>query len=84
MKKIKLFPALMMMATVLASEAAAARSARVAPPDCALDAQRSIARRHGLHEAVDNSLSLKIYDDPKLAQEADDAFDACIRHRLVP
>jgi hypothetical protein len=48
-------------------------------PDCALEAQRSVARRHHLRAASDESLSLRIYSDPRLAQEADDAFDACVR-----
>lgn len=51
------------------------------PPDCALEAQQGVARRHGLHDGGNNSLSLKIYADPKLAQEADDAFDACVRRQ---
>jgi hypothetical protein len=56
-------------------------AARAGVTDCALESQRAVARRHRLAAATDNSLSLKIYADPRLAQEADDAFDACIRRQ---
>lgn len=76
-----------MTALVLTSPARALTAAMRGPaPDCALEAQRAVARRHGLRETPEdtrrnNSLSLRIYADPKLAQEADDAFDACVRRQ---
>lgn len=79
---MKLFLILTMTATMLASPAEAKRPSRDAPPDCALEAQHSVARRHGLRETAHNTLPSKIYADPRLAQEADDAFDACVRRQL--
>lgn len=72
------------MACGVAVPALAGVAARRSPlPDCALEAQRSVARRHGLRAAADESLSLRIYGDPRLAQEADDAFDACVRRQAA-
>lgn len=85
--KMYMFQLFVMIVLVLASPAQALTSAVRGPtPDCALEAQRAVARRHGLRETPEdarrnNSLSLRIYADPKLAQEADDAFDACVRRQ---
>lgn len=85
--KILKFPLFAMTVLILASPAQALTSAMRGPtPDCTLEAQRTVARRHGLRETPadasrNNSLSLRIYADPKLAQEADDAFDACVRRQ---
>ncbi len=49
--------------------------------NCALDAQRAVARRHGLSTADDGSLATRVYADPKTAVEADNAFDACVRRQ---
>lgn len=47
--------------------------------NCALTSQRAVAKHHGLSIAADDSFSLKIYADPQLSQEADEAFDQCVR-----
>jgi hypothetical protein len=48
---------------------------------CAYQAQRAVARRHGLPETPDDDFSLRIYADPLMSQEADEAFDACVRRQ---
>lgn len=48
---------------------------------CAYESQRAVARRHGLSERESGSVALRIYANPHLSLEADNAFDACIRRR---
>jgi hypothetical protein len=48
-------------------------------PNCALAAQRLVARRHRLPAADSSALSMRIYASPELAVEADNLFDACVR-----
>lgn len=48
---------------------------------CAYEAQKSVARRHGLSGQRSDSLALRIYANPEMAREADNAFDACVRHQ---
>ncbi len=55
------------------------KGARVGRNSCALNAQKDVARRHGFSETADASAGSKIYANPTMSQEADDAFDACIR-----
>jgi hypothetical protein len=77
---MKIFLMLVTTASMVNSPVLAQKSAaRGDRPDCALESRQAVARRHGLHESESHSLSMKIYADPKLAQEADDAFDACVR-----
>jgi hypothetical protein len=79
MRRLLILP---MTAVAFAAPALAGKTGARGPvPDCALESQRAVARRHGLGATANDSLSLKIYRDPKLAQEADDAFDACIRRQ---
>lgn len=46
---------------------------------CAWRAQEAVARRHGLAGRGDATAGSLIYSDPRLSQEADDAFDACVK-----
>lgn len=48
---------------------------------CAFEAQRAVARRHGLAKGETGSDLLHIYANPQMSQEADDAFDACVRRQ---
>ncbi len=80
--KMKIFLMLAIAVSVSSIPALAQKSTTQAQPlDCARESQQAVARRHRLLDAGSNSLSLKIYADPKLAQEADDAFDACVRRQ---
>lgn len=67
-----------------AQPSAAASPRRVRGADrhvamCAYEAQKAVARRHGLSGQPNDSLALWIYGNPNTAREADDAFDACVR-----
>ncbi len=48
---------------------------------CAYKAQKAVAQRRGLSGQRSDSLALRIYADPDMAQEADNAFDACVRNQ---
>lgn len=60
-----------------------AREAQHSAALCAYQAQQAVARRHGLSFKGDGSSSSRIYADPEMSREADDAFDACIRKRAA-
>ncbi|KAF2992441.1 hypothetical protein MJC1_00017 [Methylocystis sp. MJC1] len=46
---------------------------------CAYESQTAVARRHGLTGQASDFLALRIYANPNMAREADDAFDTCVR-----
>ncbi len=54
-------------------------NARIDWNTCAFDAQQAVARRHGLRGQDSGAVGSIIYSDPRLSQEADDAFDACVK-----
>jgi hypothetical protein len=49
---------------------------------CAYEAQSAVSRRHGLSKTHGSSAS-KVYADPQMSQEADNAFDACVRRQAA-
>jgi hypothetical protein len=72
--------ALAMHATGTLARAQAGKGA-ANTPNCALEAQRSVAHRNRLPAGDATALSLRIYASPALATEADNLFDACVRRR---
>jgi hypothetical protein len=48
---------------------------------CAWSAQNAVARRHGLTDRADGAVGSQIYKDPRMSQEADEAFDACVKRQ---
>jgi hypothetical protein len=77
-------PMLALAAFIAAEAALPAKAVAGGLEDCARAAQDAVAKRHRLRVTESGALSSKIYGDPKLAQEADDAFDACVRRRPSP
>lgn len=81
------FCCLVVAATLLAappSTAASQKRARGAHNHvtmCAYEAQKAVAQRHGLSGQRSDSLAPRIYADPDMAREADDAFDACVKNQ---
>jgi hypothetical protein len=75
--------ALISLLVGLQPSAASSRGLHYAAPvdwnTCAFDAQKAVARHHGLTDRTDGTLGSTIYGDPQMSQEADDAFDSCVK-----